>query len=76
MIEPMPDPWPPEGMVEVTQDEFFVALRRDRRDVMPRLEDPFSSTWRDTQGVLVGRTVPGWKNPGPESRYALMRSVV
>lgn len=45
----------------VTREEFFAALNADKRDIMPsvdRVPFPYSSTWRDRNRNVFGRTEP------------------
>lgn len=50
-------------MREVTKEEFFAALYADKRDVMPTVEHPERTEWRDRNRNLFGRSFPGWRNP-------------
>lgn len=61
-------------MRAVTQDEFFAALKADRRDIMPTTEKPDETLWRVVATrELWGRSTPGWKNPGTTSSYEIAR---
>jgi hypothetical protein len=60
----MNQPTIPEGMVEVTKEQFFALLGADKRDIMPTTEAPEFTPWR----VLATRerwgwTLPGWRSP-------------
>ena len=60
----------PDGMKEVTKDEFFEALYADKRDIMPSVsESPNYSVWMTPQRNVWGYTYPGWKYPGAEKGY-------
>lgn len=54
----------PPGMRRVTQDEFFAALRADKRDIMPSHQHPLFTTWETTSRQVWGWSYPGWKNAG------------
>jgi hypothetical protein len=63
----------PAGMVEVRQDEFYAGIKNISGDPMPSVDDsPFYSAWKTRQGRVIGRTYPGWKNPGDPSAYMLL----
>jgi len=53
----------PEGMTEVTRDEFFAALRSEPRDIMPKLTAPDFTSWEGNHTREPwGWSFPGWKN--------------
>lgn len=54
----------PVGMVEVTKEAFFAALKADSRDIMPHLTDRTYSTWETPRRDVWGWSAPGWANPG------------
>lgn len=59
----------------VTQDEFYAALKADKRDIMPCIaEHADRSVWKDKAGVVFGVSFPGWMNPGDPKSYALMKT--
>lgn len=63
----------PDGMQRVTETEFFEFLKRDTRDIMPTTEAREYSVWRSQRTrAIVGRTYPGWANPGTEKAYFIM----
>lgn len=65
---------PPEGMTEVTHDEFFAALKADPRDIMPQHDNPTFTNWEVVHGrKLWGWSYPGWKNVGETERYAIAK---
>lgn len=64
----------PVGMREVSETEFFALLKADPRDIMPSVANPHFTTWETPQRQVWGWTTPGWKNPGTERRYTVVRS--
>ncbi len=54
-------------MREVTKEEFFAIM--GPRNVHPRLISPVYSSWETPSGAVLGRSYPGWSNPGDASRY-------
>lgn len=63
----------PEGMVVVTEDEFFRLLQDDGRDIMPSTENPHNTLWRETRTrELWGWSIPGWRNPGRPKVWAVV----
>lgn len=65
-------PTPPAGFVEVTQAEFFKALKADPRDIMPSARLPYETPWEDRARNLWGWTDRGWQSPystSPERYY-------
>jgi len=68
------DPRPlqvPADMVIVSRDEFFAYV--NPRDIVLSNHDPNHTTWETRSRVVVGRTYPGWKNPGGERTYLLTK---
>jgi len=62
----------PAGMREVSKDEFFKKM--GPLNVHPCTRpSPYYSSWRFDGGAgrEVGRSYPGWKNPGDPARYFL-----
>ncbi len=64
----------PDGMVEVSKNEFFEALKADPRDIMPHALNPCFSTWETKDRQLWGITAPGWKNLRTKELYAVIQS--
>ena len=65
----------PAGMLEVSQEQFFAALRADRRDIMPSHREPLITSWEVTATrERWGWSYPGWKNTGEPKRWALSRA--
>ena len=63
-------------MKEVTQEEFFAALRRSAiRDPMPT-PFPDRSEWHENKGAgaLWGITRPGFRNPGDPETFWLVEA--
>lgn len=56
-----------DGFMEVTREEFFATV--GRLNVHPHNNNPYYSDWETPSRTLLGRTYPGWKNPGNEKRY-------
>lgn len=68
----------PPGMVKVTAKEFFAALYKDPRDIMPSIRDPEVTSWevRATREVW-GQSLPGWRargNPNVPTVWMLTKS--
>jgi hypothetical protein len=63
----------PAGFRLVTKDEFFDALKADRRDIMPSNLQPYITSWKVVSNQQVwGLTRPGWKSPfGTPAQYML-----
>jgi hypothetical protein len=61
----------PSNMRRVTKEEFFAALKRDQRDIMPNHDQPHVTIWEDRSRRVFGRSLPGWKNPGDKKAYFL-----
>jgi hypothetical protein len=62
----------PPGMAIVTEEEFFLFIHVDPRDIMPSAEDRNFSVWRTTRDHRVmGRTLPGWGGGGQDRVYML-----
>jgi len=67
----------PIGMREATKDEFYSALYKDGRDIMPSNEFPDHTLWKLKNGGVWGWSVPGWRNVGTEpERYAVRAGVI
>lgn len=60
----------PDDMVEVTYDKFFDFM--GPRNVTPHATPEFSS-WETPDRAIVGRSYPGWKDPGSCKAYFLVR---
>jgi hypothetical protein len=54
----------PTGFNLVTRDEFYKLLYADKRDIMPTVKDPESTTWETRDGYVWGWSWPGWSNVG------------
>lgn len=65
----------PAGMVRVTQMEFFAAIAADSRDIMPTTMNPNFSSWETRNRAVVGRSYPGWRNPGDPKGYFLVSGI-
>jgi hypothetical protein len=64
----------PDGMKEVSKDEFFEALYSDKRDIMPSVsESPNYSVWMTPQRNVWGYSYPGWKYPSAEKAYFIRK---
>lgn len=61
----------PQGMTEVTHDEFYALLYADPRDIMPSNTQPLFTTWETRHREVWGWTAPGWRNPGEPRVYAV-----
>ena len=72
-----------ENAVEVSKEVFFkhIARHGDRHDPMPSLTSPVFTDWIATntswithgnRREVLGRSYPGWKNPGEPSRYFIV----
>ena len=62
----------PEGMIEVTQQEFFARLRADGRDIMPNHSATDFTRWEVVATrALWGWSTPGWRNPSSKRSYAI-----
>lgn len=60
----------PNGMVEVTKEQFFAALDADARDIMPSVAEPYTTRWETKSRELWGWNPTGWKGPfGQEEKY-------
>lgn len=57
-------------MRQVTQEQFFAALKADPRDIMPSIQPgpyPYTSLWQDQRsrfGTAFGKSVGRLINPG------------
>jgi hypothetical protein len=56
-------------MITVTKDEFFRYV--GPRDIVASHENSSYSEWQTRDRHIIGRTYPGWKNPGDEKVYML-----
>jgi hypothetical protein len=56
-------------MIAVTQEEFFSYV--GPRDIVPSNANPEYTVWETRHRVEVGRSYPGWRNPGEPARYLL-----
>lgn len=64
----------PEGMKQVSKEEFFDALYADKRDIMPSIaESDKYSVWMTTSRYVWGYSYPGWKNPQDEKAYFIRK---
>ncbi|MNF13296.1 hypothetical protein D3C80_2150870 [compost metagenome] len=64
----------PNGMKEVSREEFFEALYADKRDIMPSVsESEDYSVWSDKSRNVWGYTYPGWKYPRGEKGYFIKK---
>lgn len=63
----------PKGFKQVTKDQFYQSLSADKRDIMPKHDEPESTSWIVQASRQVwGWSYPGWKNPGATPRlYAI-----
>lgn len=52
----------PDGYREVSEGEFFAAMKADPRDIMPSNRWPLFTLWEDRVRNVWGWSVPGWKN--------------
>lgn len=63
----------PDGMTVVSSDKFYAVI--NPLDVRPSvLHSPFFCVWELRDRTVVGRSWPGWKNPGEPASYALVNS--
>jgi hypothetical protein len=65
-------------MIAVTKDEFFAYIMNERKiNIHPSNSAPDVTTW-EVVGTreVVGRSWPGWKNPGDPQRYELREDLV
>lgn len=61
-------------MKEVTEAEFFKRI--EPLDVHPNHDRHDHTDWRMRHNrLLIGRTFPGWKNPGDTKSYWLTEAV-
>lgn len=62
----------PADMVEVSYEEFFAVM--NPLDVHPSLSHSDAySVWELRDRTVVGRSYPGWKNPGDPKHYFLAK---
>ena len=54
------------GMREVTMDEFYATV--GPMNVHPRVE-PEYTIWETPNRTVVGRSLPGYRNPGDPKLY-------
>jgi hypothetical protein len=59
-------------VISVSKEEFFAYV--GARDIVSSVAHEDYTTWETRQRVEVGRSWPGWKNPGGEHRYMLTES--
>jgi cell wall-associated NlpC family hydrolase len=59
-------------MISVSKDEFFSYV--GPRDIVPSTANEDYTVWETRQRIEVGRSWPGWKNPGGEHCYMLTES--
>lgn len=52
----------PHGFTAVTKEEFFNALEKDGRDIMPSVQDPYQTTWETKNREVWGWSSGGWKS--------------
>lgn len=57
------------GMVIVTKDEFYAAI--GPLDVHPSMLSPDFDSWELRDRTVIGRSYPGWRNPGEPHVYML-----
>lgn len=57
------------GMREVTKDEFYAHV--GPMDVTCNLDNPTYTVWETRNRTVVGRSYPGWRNPGDQKSYWL-----
>lgn len=68
----MEKPTIPEGMREVTKEEFYAALMAETRDIMPRCASPEFTVWElQRTRAIWGWSAPGYKYPNNPEAYAL-----
>lgn len=60
----------PAGMRRVSKVEFFDLV--GPRDVTPYSGQPEYTTWETSDRVVIGRSYPGWRNPGDPKVYFLV----
>jgi hypothetical protein len=61
------------GFVEVTKEQFWSFVKTTDLNIHPYNGDRDFATWklvRDND-VVVGRSYPGWANPGDPERFLL-----
>jgi hypothetical protein len=59
-----------DQMREVTKDEFYKVI--GPLNVHPSTELEMTTLWRmKYTRLIVGVSLPGWKNPGDEAKYFL-----
>ena len=56
----------------VTKVEFYAALDRDPRDIMPRNTFEDRTVWETKDRVLWGVSRPGWRHPGEPQSFHLV----
>jgi hypothetical protein len=47
-------------MKEVTKEQFFEVI--GPMDVHPSMENPELTEWKTRSGIIIGLSVPGWRN--------------
>ena len=59
----------PDGMVEVTRDQFFATV--GTMNVHPSNAHEEFTAWETPFREELGRSWPGWRNPGAPKRWAI-----
>lgn len=57
-------------LTEVTQEQFIVAIANCSRDIISSPHEHHGE-WRTRDRILVGKTYPGYKEPGAPKKYTL-----
>lgn len=57
-------------LTEVTQGQFFEAIANCSRDIVTSPQEHHCE-WRTRDRILVGKTYPGYKEPGDPKKYTL-----
>lgn len=60
-------PETPAGMRRVSKDEFYAFM--GPQDVHPSTLNPQFTVWELRNREVIGRSYPGWKNPGEPKAY-------
>ncbi|WP_443698980.1 hypothetical protein [Pseudomonas sp.] len=64
----------PNGMKEVSKEQFFEALYADKRDIMPNVSESENySVWQTWDRIVWGYSYPGWKYPMAEKAYFIKK---
>lgn len=65
----------PHGMVRVTKKEFYAHM--GPLDVHPSvMHSPDFTVWELRNRTVVGRSYPGWKNPGGPQFHWLVKGTL